>query len=162
MAADGPLVLSVPVEHSEGKGIRDIRIDYTRPWIQQHTRAIISAYGNAPFFEYYKDELLAELRSGEPSLFCLNMKLLKTITEGIGLYPEISVTSEYRKEWGSDVIDLREAIHPKRPLPGFLTDIREYYQVFSNRLGFVPGLSSIDLLFNEGPDAESKISNRMR
>ena len=31
---------------------------------------------------------------------------------------------------------------------------RPYYQVFRDRMGgFTPGLSILDLLFNEGPDA---------
>lgn len=51
--------------------------------------------------------------------------------------------------------DYRYVIHPKRP-DTVLRDLgleRPYYQVFSNRFGFTPGLSVLDLLFNEGPDA---------
>lgn len=52
-------------------------------------------------------------------------------------------------------IDFRYCIHPKRPLPpGFLKG-GEYYQVFAGRLGFIPDLSAVDLLFNEGPNAIS-------
>ena len=41
------------------------------------------------------------------------------------------------------------------PLPtGFLKG-GEYYQVFADRLGFIPDLSAVDLLFNEGPNAIS-------
>lgn len=49
-------------------------------------------------------------------------------------------------------IDLREAIHPKHPRPtGFRA--RPYYQVFAGHFGFLPNLSSVDLLFNMGPES---------
>ena len=37
----------------------------------------------------------------------------------------------------------------------FRDRFRPYYQVFSDKFGFIPGLSVLDLLFNEGPDAVS-------
>ncbi|MBQ3710871.1 MAG: epoxyqueuosine reductase QueH [Bacteroidales bacterium] len=52
-------------------------------------------------------------------------------------------------------LDLRDAIHPKRPNT-ILADMglgRPYWQVFRERFGFTPGLSVLDLLFNEGPDS---------
>jgi len=52
--------------------------------------------------------------------------------------------------------DYRYVIHPKRP-DTVLQDLglaRPYYQVFRDRMGgFTPGLSVLDLLFNEGPDS---------
>jgi len=52
-------------------------------------------------------------------------------------------------------IDLREAIHPKRQNT-ILCEMgleRPYWQVFGEKFGFVPGLSVLDLLFNEGPES---------
>ena len=51
--------------------------------------------------------------------------------------------------------DLREVIHPKRA-NRILQDLgldRTYYQVFAPKFGFIPDLSILDLLFNEGPAA---------
>ena len=55
-------------------------------------------------------------------------------------------------EAGSNFIDLRDAIRPKRPLPDNEFDPRPYYQVRAARHGFLPNLSVLDLLFNEGPE----------
>ncbi len=52
-------------------------------------------------------------------------------------------------------MDLREVIHPKRKNT-ILEDLgldRPYWQVFRERFGFVPGMSIMDLLFNEGPES---------
>ena len=48
-----------------------------------------------------------------------------------------------------------ETIHPKRPNT-LLKDLqleKPYFQVFVQKHGFQSDLSSIDLLFNEGPDS---------
>ena len=51
--------------------------------------------------------------------------------------------------------DFRERIHPKKDFrledPEFFP--QPYYQVFQERLGFLPNLSIIDLLFNMGPES---------
>ena len=46
--------------------------------------------------------------------------------------------------------DWRESFSPKRPCAPL---VRPYYQVFREKFGFVPGLSVMDLLFNEGPES---------
>lgn len=48
--------------------------------------------------------------------------------------------------------DYRERIHPKRESS---YKGREYWQVFKEKTGFVPNLSIMDLLFNEGPESLS-------
>ena len=56
---------------------------------------------------------------------------------------------------GAGPDDFRTAIHPKHP-DAVLSSLgldRPYYQVFSDRFGFTPDLSVLDLLFNEGPDS---------
>ena len=53
------------------------------------------------------------------------------------------------------VLSQKESFHPKRP-DSILSSLgleRPYFQVFADRFGFTPGLSVLDLLFNEGPDS---------
>ena len=53
------------------------------------------------------------------------------------------------------VDDFRERIHPKKDFAQTDTDyiVRSYYQVFDMKLGFLPNLSIVDLLFNMGNEA---------
>ena len=65
-AADGVQPLSFPIIHEEGTykhPVKDIKVDYSTPWLLQHKRAIVSAYRTSAYFEYYQDELFAILDS---------------------------------------------------------------------------------------------------
>ena len=165
-AADGVQALSYPVVHEGGTHklpISEIKIDWSTPWLQQHERAIVSAYRTSAYFEYYQDELFAILESRPERLLDLNTQLLRFFIEKTGLAVELRMTSEFSREGtqtGPDGTllacdDLRETIHPKRPNT-ILQDMKlekPYFQVFSRKHGFQSDLSIMDLLFNEGPDS---------
>ncbi len=171
-AADGVQALSFPIVHEGGTHklpISEIKVDYSTPWLQQHQRAIVSAYRTSAYFEYYQDELFAIMDSRPERLLDLNMALLRFFIEKTGLAVDLRMTSEYSAEGildGGSVVceDLREVIHPKRPntvLAGLQLE-KPYFQVFSRKYGFKSDLSIMDLLFNEGPDSilYLKTSNR--
>lgn len=162
LGAEGVQELLVPVRHditlggeARGKGekipIRDVLIDYKTDWVTIHKRAIYSAYRTSAFFEYYMDGIWAILDSRPASLFELNTLLLEFFLDKLGVAGELRFTEEFIPDYPSESMkDFRFSIHPKKPsiLPGHLQ--KEYFQVFSPRLGFTPGLSIMDLLFNEG------------
>lgn len=54
--ANGKAWLTIPV-HSAGVtggvAIKDVRIDWNKPWARNHLRTLASAYGKAPFFDEY-------------------------------------------------------------------------------------------------------------
>lgn len=156
-ACDGILSLTVPVSAQDGnRGIRSVMMDYSKPWLQQHERALVSAYRTSAFFEYYQDDVFAILDSRPQTLFELNTALTVKLLELLGLRCRVSFSGEYIQEYGPDVLDLRDAIHPKKAVPEmFRNRFKSYYQVFSEKFGFIPGLSVLDLLFNEGPNALS-------
>lgn len=170
-SANGLLALTVPVRRNtteEAVGtqlhpshklmIDDILIDYSKPWVQQHERAIEAAYMTTPFFEYYKDDIFAILRSGEPSLFELNRKFTELFRELIGISTPIEYTTQWLPEYSPDCEDLRSRIHPKSKREDLLDILqikKPYWQVFSHKQGFIPNLSILDLLCNEGPNSIS-------
>ena len=157
-AADGVQTLSFPIVHEGGthkQPISEAKVDYSKPWILQHKRAIISAYGTSAYFEYYQDELFAILDGKPERLFDLNLALIRFFIEKTGLCVDLRVTEDYTREAPEGVEDLREVIHPKRP-NAILSDLeleKPYFQVFAPKYGFKSDLSIMDLLFNEGPDS---------
>ncbi len=155
----GAEALTIPVvkSHNSKMPIRDVRIDYDYPWIQQHERAILSAYNSSAFFEYYMDDLFAVINKRETFLFDLNFKLLETLLEMVGVRAEISMSDSFEP---MTELDYREILQPKYKgdsLTQLIQKEKTYYQVFSSKHGFIPNLSVIDLLFSEGPNAISFI-----
>ena len=154
-AADGVQSLSFPIMHEGGTHklpISEIKVDYSTPWLQQHERAIISAYRTSAYFEYYQDELFDILESKPERLLDLTMAILRFFIEKIGLAVDLRLTEDYVKDAPDD---FRELIHPKRP-DSILKDMgleKPYFQVFAPKYGFKSNLSVMDLLFNEGPDS---------
>ena len=147
LTANGPMDLRVPVVHGEDlfhTEIKDVKVDYTTPWVSQTEYAVESAYYSSPFFIYYKDELFSILDSHPETLWELNLKLMEFFCRKIGLKTEIIPTAQYLSSGAA------YDIHPKRP-SGYAG--RPYWQVFREKFGFVGGLSVMDLLFNEGPES---------
>ena len=163
--ADGVQTLSFPILHENGTHknlISEVKIDYSKPWVLQHKRAIISAYSTSAYFEYYKDDLFAILDSQPEKLIDLNTALMKFFIEKTGIKASVHMTSEYSTDAiatleGKQIQceDLREVIHPKRKnnILSSLELEKPYFQVFSPKHGFQSDLSIMDLLFNEGPDS---------
>ena len=84
-----------------------------------------------------------------------NEALQEMVCKLIDMAPRVSRTTEYKSDFAADEVDLREVIHPKKDYATLDPDFRvvPYYQVFQERLGFIPNLSIVDLLFNMGPES---------
>ena len=111
-----------------------------------------NAISKEEFFEFYQEDLRPFF---EPQkfkyLYDFNIELQNTICNLLDIAPKIEYSQEYWQPQEGDV-DLREVIHPKRPIVE-AEKLLPYYQVFSARHGFIPDLSIIDLLFNMGPES---------
>jgi hypothetical protein len=164
MAANGVLLLTVPIKKTGDKILtKDVRIDYDSRWLPIHLRAIESAYRSSPFYMYYIDDILPILNNKPQFLVDLNLELQNTILELLGFKPTIEKTIDFKKT-PINCIDLSEAIHPKeskkKPDDNFL--LETYYQVFSEKYGFMPNLSILDLLFNMGPSSIEVIQQSVK
>ena len=155
-APDGPLSLTVPIEkpNTPKAFMRDIRISDHGNWRHLHWNAIESAYNHTPFFEYYKDDFRPFYEKKFDFLVDYNEQLCQLVCQLIDIDTSFLRTESYVAEPSNTIIDLRDAIHPKKEVMDDASfSAVPYYQVFQERLGFLPNLSIIDLLFNMGPEA---------
>ena len=157
-APDGPLPLTIPTVKPDTEKclLRDIRISDHGNWRHLHWNALCSAYNHTPYFEYYRDDF-APFYEQKSYTFLMdyNEALLQLVCNLIDLAPQLSRTTTYQPNPSVGVDDFRELIHPKRFVSEADPAFRpvSYYQVFQERLGFLPNLSIVDLLFNMGPES---------
>lgn len=157
-APDGPLALTIPTvkPDTEKCPLRDIRISDHGNWRHLHWNALCSAYNHTPYFEYYRDDF-APFYEQKPFTFLVdyNEALVALVCSLIDLTPQLSRTTTYLPPSPTGIDDFRELIHPKRPATEVDSTFHPvpYYQVFQERLGFLPNLSIVDLLFNMGPES---------
>lgn len=150
----GVQTLSVPIERYDGLkcAMRDIRVSDHGNWRHLHWNALMSAYGESPFFEYYADDIRPFFEKRWEFLFDFNMEITLKMCELIDIRPTISTTDAYVADTAA-MHDFRDAIRPKHPLPDGQFLPTPYYQVYRQKHGFLPNLSILDLLFNEGNEA---------
>jgi len=144
----GSMMLNIPIKHNENKErMGTVEISYDTPWQNTHWQAIKTAYGSAPFFEVLGPELEPFYQKEINRLIDWNTELLNLLLSWLQVAPAISFTQDWHPEVQND---FRESFHPKRKG----SEIFEPYpQVFADEHGFLPNLSVLDLLFNEGPAA---------
>ncbi len=146
MGANGPLLLSVPLEGGRDQKVKwkDVRINYAEPWQRIHWRGIHDNYRKAPWFEDYAPDLEQLFLKKEKFLIDLNLKSMEYCLQRLKLKVDILAYE------GDVSIQPKIVIIPKaESLPAENFPI--YQQVFSERHGFVANLGILDLLMCEGP-----------
>ncbi len=154
--------LSVPLRKGKNRQapIREVQIAYDEAWQAAHWQAIRSAYGRAPFFEHYADELFPFFKEKKyQRLWDFNFDLLSLLIKICGLQTEMKLSEKYESS-PSELIDYRGKIHPKKLAPRELQTPVRYSQVFEDRHGFIENLSVLDLIFCEGPAAANILKKK--
>ncbi len=154
--AGGVQTLTVPVERDgEAKTfVRDVRISDHGNWRHLHWNALVSAYKNSPFFEYYADDFRHFYEQKYRFLFDFNEEIERCVCELLGLGINSVLSETYFDAAQLNADDFRNLISPKHACSADPTfSPKPYCQVFREKYGFLPDLSIADLLFNMGPEA---------
>lgn len=141
----GRLDLTVPIAKPASSRCRwsEIGVSTHGAWWDVHRVALESAYGRTPYFEFYIDRFLPMLTVG--------------VTDR---YPRLCDLASAWDEQIADILGLtrdnqREATeHDSRLKEAAGLQIPPYRQVRASRLGFLSGLSVLDLIFNLGPESQ--------
>jgi hypothetical protein len=147
--------LSVPIQGRRPRISQErIKIDYTQNWVNIHLRGIQSAYGKAPFYEYYFPYFEKVFRQNLESLWELNWEMLTICLKLLGLPVKLRVQQNNQEQtWTSDI---RGQLVPSVPFSERnYYQPESYFQLFG--LDFDPNLSILDLLFCEGPASKGII-----
>jgi len=160
-SSNGKMSINVPIikEKSNRQTSSEVKISYNDNWNVKAFRAICSAYGKSPFFEYYEDDIKAFFYNKYENLFDLNLDTLSYLKKRFQLKTELIISREYIKTDPS--IDFRDKFkvnHPninshKAPI------FKPYIQCFRDKLGYLENLSALDILFNIGKESINYINN---
>lgn len=169
----GELWLSVPVESKNhfAKCVGDIRIVHNG-WQRKHFKSIQYAYGKAAYFDTYGAELESILLGQLfESLAELNFAILRFLMRSLGIDTPIVKASDYAFQGTKSDLVLDMCMQLKANVYIFgsqgrdyadvdkflAASVKPYFQDYRHPTyrqlhgAFLPYMSVIDLLFNEGP-----------
>ena len=157
---NGPLALTVPVVKTEGKTlVRDIRISDHGNSRHQHWVALESSYRQSPFFEYYADDFAPFYEKKWDFLADYNEELMALVASLLDIEKPVARTTRPPLNLPEGRRLAAKQVSPRGDLEGVVEGasmevaaVAHYYQMFASRHGFLPDLSIVDLLFNEGPE----------
>ena len=155
--ANDKQLLNVPILNSNSKQkTKDVLLDNSTSWQQQHLKSMASAYRSSPFYEFYVDDLLTLFAKEHKYLLDLNLNTQQFIFDNLPMEITADKTSEFHVEYTKE-FDFRFLADAKSKESFSLS---KYTQVFSDKHGFIQNLSVLDLLFMEGPNAINYLENQ--
>ncbi|WP_430467781.1 WbqC family protein [Winogradskyella ouciana] len=149
--ANGKLALTVPVSYTQKNRqlYKDVKIANDDNWQQLHLKSLQSAYSMSPFFEFYIDDLMPLFEKRFDYILDLNLYCFEVLLRSLQMDLVTSKTKSFEKE-PDGKMDFRPLVMRNHKVDNLET----YTQVFTEKHGFIPNLSILDLLFNEGPNTE--------
>lgn len=148
--ANGPVHLTVPLHGGRENSLPlgQVRIDNSQRWQVRHWRTLTAAYNRSPFFEFHAGGLELLYGTRFELLHEWNHACLSWLVKQFGLTTRVEELS------GPVDGELALRVLPRNfQDPGLLAGLPVYTQVFQERTGFIPNMSSIDLLFCAGKGA---------
>jgi hypothetical protein len=179
----GPQWLTVPVLYRFGQEISEVPINNTVPWAKKHLAAIVSCYGRAPCFDRYFGEFERLYAGSYAGVSEVNIATARLIARLLGITTALSVASELGRvddQRDRRLVEIVKLLGGDTYLSGaggrgYVNEavfseggVRLVFQefhapVYPQLFGeFAPNLSTMDLIFNVGPDAIDYLRGTVR
>lgn len=160
--ANGKQLLSVPILHAGGETgrqlFKDVKIDNNVSWQKIHWKTLETAYRTSPYFEYYEDDIRFIFEQKFKFLIDLNFATITSICKCLQIDIQWDKTINYQEAY-ENLEDFRYLTSAKK---SYEIHQEEYYQIFSDKHGFIPNLSVLDVLFHEGIHTEEYLINSIK
>lgn len=157
--ANGRQLLSVPIIHKgcdNGRQLfQEVRVDNSISWQKNHWKTLETAYRTSPYFEYFEDEFKDIFQQKYDFLLDLNFATIKAVLRCFRADVKWDKTEKYQEQY-TDLEDFRYLTSAKKE---YQIQQEEYYQIFSDKHGFLTNLSVLDVLFHKGMNAEEYLIN---
>ena len=174
---DGFKWLNVPTIKGKSQILKDIMINNTIKWREDHLKAISYSYRKCNYFDYYFNNLKEILNKKHNYLMDLNEDLFLFFVKELNINIEFKKASDYKISGKQNeyLINICKKFKAEAYIFGqfgkeyinkelWTNNKIKYYIIEYNHpiypqrfKGFVPKLSIIDLLFNIGPEKAKKI-----
>lgn len=176
--SDGWQWITVPVKKLQhDQKINEIQISYDQNWQNKNLGKIRSNYSNAKYFPKYFSGLEKIYKNKFDLLRDLNIALIKFLMESLDIRTKLYLSSELMDNVGRGGTDVNLNISKKLAADMYLSgptgkdyldvsafdreNIKVEFHEFNHPVykqlsqPFIPNMSSIDLLFNYGPESSS-------
>lgn len=176
---NGAVWLTVPVTHrGELNNFNEVGIDNNQNWAAKSLKTLKLAYQKAAHFNDYWDEFSAIYTGSYSGLTELNIALMRFVISKTGITTKLVRSSEMPDAYGLNgsekILAILKSLGADEYLSGKGAGSRRYvdeaeferagirlsWQLYEPKPyrqlwggAFIPNLSVIDLLFNEGPDS---------
>ena len=166
--------ITIPVYHSSSSKIRDIKVADSK-WKKKHWNSLIVNYSQSNYFKEFKEQFeFMYLGSNELYLSEINFKFILAINNILGIKTKIKWSWDYKLDGDKNerLINLclqangteyfsgpaakeyiNEKLFEKNNLKLTWVDYDNYLEYTQLWPPFKHGVSIVDLLFNEGPNA---------
>ncbi len=154
VGANGIITLSIPIAEGrqQRKAMKDVFISDSEAWQKQHWRSIQTAYNRSPYFEFFETEIQKLYTQSFEKLSDFSIASIEKISALLHKKLDFQFAENYEKHYPEDFCDIRNDFRSKDYLKHSEIQL-PYHQTFEERLGFLPNLSILDLLFAEGKNA---------
>lgn len=177
--SSAPFWLSVPLAREFGLPINHVRINAEQDWRTRHLKTLKQFYGKAAYFKQYFPAMEEVYAKGHQALADFNTDLIFLLRRFLEIDTAIDIASKLEVSGTSTelLVNICKKLDATQYLSGrggvkyqeetkfhqanielIHTDFAPpvYRQLWN---GFVPKLSVIDLLFNEGPNSRQILLN---